>query len=175
VNVTFHTLTSISAAAVLSSRGAGKKSRPTSFHDSVLVLTGGFLGGVLLHGLLDYLPHSYPIPSVLDAIFSLALFVIAIALAQPHHRLLVAACFLGAVFPDLVDLGPAIVNKNLGWSVPVVKLFPWHWRQYSGSIYDESRNFVSLFWHLAIVGVSVSLLFGYRRTLFAVGSERQTQ
>lgn len=130
------------------------------------LLAVGFVAGVLLHGLLDFVPHSYPIKSGLDVVFSLILFVAAIAFSKRQHRFLIGACFLGAIFPDLVDLGPAIVNNHLGWSVPVVKIFPWHWRQYSGSIYDRSRGFVSLFWHFLVVGFSVVLLYRYRRTLF---------
>lgn len=145
MNVTFHTLTALATAAVLSSRQEAQTSRSSAARDRLPVLAVGFVAGVIVHGLLDIAPHSYPIRSGADVVLSLSLCAAAIALGKPQHRLLVGACFLGAIFPDLVDLGPAILNKRLGWSVPVVKVFPWHRPQYSGSIYDGSRVYASLF------------------------------
>lgn len=80
----------------------------------------------------------------------------------PPARVLLSACYLGALFPDLVDLGPAIVNKRLGWSLPVVKIFPWHWPRYSGSVYDGSRRAESLVYHLLVGGGSLFLLYANR-------------
>ena len=45
--------------------------------------------------------------------------------------------FLGAVLPDLVDLGPEIARKLLDLPVPALfagHLFPWHWPDGSGSL-----------------------------------------
>lgn len=49
--------------------------------------------------------------------------------------------FLGCVFPDLIDLSPGIINKQLGLSLPTFgNLFPWHLHDYSGSIYTGNCN-----------------------------------
>lgn len=111
-----------------------------------------------MHGLLDYLPHAYPINSVVDVVLSLALISIMLLLTERGRWLLLGVCFIGAIFPDLVDLGPAIVNIRLGWSLPVFKIFPWHWREYSGSIYDGSRGVESFLYHLIVAGGSLALL-----------------
>jgi len=125
----------------------------------------------MLHGLLDWAPHSYPIKSSLDVAFSLVLFIAAAAFAKQEHRLLIAVCFLGAVFPDLVDLGPAIACKYLGCSAPTLKIFPWHWYRYSGSIYDDSKKLASLVCHFAVVVLSASLLYLFRSSLFRLRKE----
>ena len=132
----------------------------------------GFIIGVFLHGLLDYVPHSYPIDPRLDVPLSLALASLAIVLSKPKNRFLVLVCYLGSIFPDLIDLGPAVINKSLGWSLPTVKIFPWHWPRYSGSIYDNSRSLESLIFHIVVVALSIGLLYGYRRALFRVGTSQ---
>jgi len=130
------------------------------------LLAAAFVLGVLLHGLLDWIPHSYPINSVVDVSVSLILLIVVTIFVQPKHRFLFGACAVGVLAPDLVDLGPALINKRLGWSLPVFKFFPWHWRQYSGSIYDGSHKIESLLLHLAVVGISLALAYIYRDQLF---------
>jgi len=118
--------------------------------------------------LLDHLPHTYPIPSAFDVLLSLVLFLAIVSITESHQRTLLTACFAGAIFPDLIDLGPAAVNRHLGWAIPVVKVFPWHWRQYYGSIYDHARHTGSDVAHLVVVSASLALLFVYGRSLLSV-------
>ena len=174
MNVTFHTLAALGTAAVLSSRHA-QNVRPPSAHDPLYIQAIGFGTGVVVHGLLDYIPHTYPIKSGLDVVISLVLVAGAILLAHRSHRLLIAVCFLGAIFPDLVDHGPAIISKRLGWPQPTVKIFPWHWPQYSGSIYSHERNAASLLCHFVVVGISLALLWVYGRNLFRGGTLSTTE
>jgi hypothetical protein len=166
MNVTFHTLASFATAAVLSSRLKATDSARLFAPSDLPFLAAGFASGVLVHGLLDYAPHAYPIKSAVDVLLSLALFSVMLLIVRRRYRLLLGVCFLGGVFPDLIDLGPAIVNKHLGWSLPMVKIFPWHWREYSGSIYDGSRGAESFLYHLIVAGGSLILLYAYRRQMF---------
>ena len=166
MNVTFHTLTSLAVAAALSARPTKSVSNEMFAFSDVPLFVVGFVVNLLLHGLLDYLPHSYPIKSTVDVVLSLGFFVAGMILVRKPHRLLVAVCFLGGIVPDLMDLGPAIFNKQLGWHLPVVKIFPWHWRQYSGSIYDGSRKVGSFVAHVVVIGASLILLYVYRRGFF---------
>jgi hypothetical protein len=131
----------------------------------------GFVAGLIEHGIMDYAPHSYPIPSGVDVLVSIILFTVAIALTKPQFRVLVTACFIGSIFPDLVDLGPPILNHHLGWSLPTAKIFPWHWPQYSGSLYHGAKRLQSALSHSVAVGVYVSVCWFYRRSLFASASE----
>ena len=59
------------------------------------------------------------------------------AIVTRRFRILFATVFIGAVLPDLVDLGPAVANRLLGWHLPTFRshLFPWHWVDGSGSLY----------------------------------------
>lgn len=162
MNVTFHALSGLAVAALLGSKQRETGSVHLFTRSDLSLLASGFVAGVALHGVLDLLPHSYPIKSSVDVVLGVALIFIAISTVRSRHVYLLGACFFGSLFPDLVDLAPAIVNKHFGLSLPVVKLFPWHWPQYSGSIYDGSRSAESLSYHLLVVGVSFFLLYSNR-------------
>ena len=98
--------------------------------------------GILTHGLLDLLPHCYPIPSKADALLSLVLLMFAVLRSSKTFRPLLITAFAGAVFPDVLDLSPAILAKQTGWSIPLFPhFFPWHWKEYSGSVYKGSCAF----------------------------------
>ena len=172
MNVTFHTIGALATAAFLSSTQARPASDATIARPSLLIAVIGFVAGVVEHGIMDYMPHSYPIPSGIDVVFSIILFTVAVALAKPQFRLLVTACFIGSIFPDLVDLGPAILNRHLGWTLPTVRIFPWHWPQYSGSLSHGTKRFQSAVSHCAVIVVCVSVCLHYRDSLFTSASER---
>ena len=163
MNVIFHTIASVATAAVLSSR---LEEKPIASGSGLAILAVGSGAGILLHGVLDLLPHQYPLPSALDVIASLALFLLTFVLARKNARWILSVCFLGAIFPDLVDLGPAIVNQRMHAHWPVVKIFPWHWKEYSGSIYDRSRAALSIFNQVAVTAISGWLICRFRRSIF---------
>jgi len=172
VNVTFHTVGAVATAAFLSSTAAGARSGRSTLRHSVLIALIGFIAGIVEHGVMDYVPHSYPIPSRIDVALAIILFLVVVALTKAQFRLLVTACFIGSILPDLVDLGPPILNHHLRWTLPAVKIFPWHWPQYSGSLYHGAKRFQSALWHCLVIGVYVSFWWLYRRSLFFSASER---
>jgi hypothetical protein len=163
MNVIFHTLGSLATAAVLSAKPDEKKW-------NLKKLSIGFIAGILLHGILDVLPHNYPLPSKFDAAASLLLLALSILLAQSRNRILILVCFAGAVFPDIVDLGAGIINKHLGIPVPQMpfKIFPWHRKQYSGSVYDGSRNIESLACYIFLLSICFCLIYVFRKRFLAV-------
>jgi hypothetical protein len=160
MNVTFHVLASFATTAALSTVKA------TNQRARFSLLAAGLIAGVILHGILDILPHSYPINSILDVMLALILFAVGSLLVVKAQRLLFLACYLGAILPDLVDLGPAILNKRLGTTFPVIKLFPWHWKMYSGSIYDGSKSVESALSHMVVLVGSLLLLFWLHDNIF---------
>jgi hypothetical protein len=166
MNIFFHTITGLAATAALSSthQAADPEGRNVQVRSRMLAL--GFTAGILIHGMLDLIPHSYPINSIFDLAFSLLLFFIVFLIVRRRYRILLGMCFWGSVLPDIVDLGPAILNKRLGWSLPMVKIFPWHWHQYSGSIYSGSRGTVSTLCHIAVIGISIALLCARGKQMF---------
>jgi hypothetical protein len=162
MNVVFHTVASIATASVLS---AQLQQKPLTSTAGLTVLAVGFGAGVLLHGVLDWSPHQYPLAAAVDVIVSLIFFAVVFLLAHNEARWILSACFLGAIFPDLLDLGPAILNKQMQLNLPTVKIFPWHWKQYSGSIYDGGRQWLSFLNHLLVAGMSGFLIIRYRQSL----------
>ncbi|OHD54813.1 MAG: hypothetical protein A2Y33_02260 [Spirochaetes bacterium GWF1_51_8] len=94
------------------------------------ILTAGFSANILLHGLLDVAPHTYPIVSVYDLMIASFLIFAAVFFTRMSFKGIVFVCALGAVFPDLVDLGPALLNQFTGTSLPEFKFFPWHWASF---------------------------------------------
>lgn len=98
----------------------------------------GFIIGVISHGVLDYVPHCYPISSKLDLLIGLIIILICLFKVKKDYKFLVSAVLFGCVFPDVIDLTPAILNSQLGINLPIFEnIFPWHIHEYSGSIYTE--------------------------------------
>lgn len=159
MNVIFHTLASLTTVAVLSRKIKQRNAFSFPPLNAYLFLAAGFTVGILIHGILDYAPHNYPLPSVIDVFLSLFLLAAALVVVKLHLWLLTIVCFTGGIFPDLVDLGTAIINKRLGTNLPVVKVFPWHWSHYSGSIYDGSRQIESAVYHLTVAALFISVCY----------------
>jgi hypothetical protein len=156
MNTTFHMLAVAVGAAC---------SRWETRHE-IARLGLGFAMSVLLHGVMDVTPHSYPINSALDVVLGLAIAASAVFLARRAVRPLLVGCCLGSIFPDLVDLAPAIINRHTGLSLPTTEFFPWHWKTYSGSLYGGTRNIESWLYHLIVVVIAASSIYIFRRRLF---------
>ncbi len=137
MNVVFHALASFGISHVSARDLEIEPSRPRR---DLRVIVPAFVAGVVSHGLLDGLKHGYPIPYALDPPLALLLALVWCASVTRRYRLLVAVVFLGAVLPDLVDLGPGVANRLFGWRLPTLHrhLFPWHWRDGSGSLYRSA-------------------------------------
>ena len=161
MNVLFHLTTGIGIAAALTdTRNIHLEG---TFKDKLIVTINGFIIGVTSHGVLDYVPHCYPVNSKVDVFLGLVILLLFTFLANKKYRLIVGLIFLGCIFPDLVDLSPAILNKHLGLGLPEFnKIFPWHWHNYSGSIY-ANRCDVSTLNHVLVL-IVVAITCWYRRT-----------
>jgi len=179
VNVVFHTLTSIGIGHV-AARGVNAEGAAAFVRRDMKVLLPAFVAGVLSHGVLDGLKHGYPVPYVIDP--PLALLVIAIwcACVKHRYRILFAVAFLGAILPDVIDLGPDIARRFFGVHLSLFggHIFPWHWRDGSGSLYpaglyppracqaylDQGRNqAVSITNHTIVLFFALSAILSYRR------------
>ena len=137
MNIIFHTTTAISVAVLLTDT---KRIEQGSTSKKILWTSiFGFIVGVISHGALDYIPHCYPVNAKLDAIAGLTMILTTTWLTNKKYRLIMGLSFLGSIFPDLVDLLPGIIIKQLGLSLPTNnKIFPWHLHDYSGSIYQHN-------------------------------------
>jgi hypothetical protein len=132
VNVTFHELAGLAIAQETAAHlgppdGAGRGARAAAW-------AVAFGLGVLSHGILDALPHYYPLKGIEDAIGALALVAVWLWRAPRWMKLPLLAVCLAAVLPDAIDLLPADLNRDFGWHLPADhRVFPWHWRAGSGS------------------------------------------
>lgn len=160
MNVLFHTTAAVGVAVLLTDTNKVK------IHSNVIraSITGtfAFILGAISHGALDYIPHCYPINSKVDVILGLIIIVIFTFLAKKDYKLIVGLAFIGSIFPDLVDLSPEILNSYLGFNLPIIdNIFPWHWSEYSGSIYVQNCH-VSFLNH-SLVLLTVGLICWARR------------
>lgn len=161
MNVLFHTTTAISVAVLLTDtkRIEQSSTSKTVIWTSILAFTIGLIS----HGALDYIPHCYPINSKLDAVAGLTMILTTTWLTNKKYRLIMGLSFLGSIFPDLIDLSPGIINKQLGLHLPIIdKIFPWHLPEYSGSIYDNNCN-ISTFNHVLLL-LTISIICWCRQT-----------
>ena len=135
MNVIFHVTTAVGLSVILTD--TTRLGNNPTLRSTIPSAVSGFAIGVISHGVLDFIPHCYPVNSKLDVLAGLAMILSVTILAIQSYRIIVAATCLGSVFPDIVDLGPDIVNKylNLNLTLPY-NFFPWHWHEYSGSIYE---------------------------------------
>ena len=168
MNVTFHAIAGIATAAALSFKPNDIKD--SSISSAIIKCLAGFVIGISIHGVLDFLPHEYPFRPAFDVLLALSLLTAAFVLTQKQNRFLLTVCFLGQIFPDLVDLGPAILNKYFGLALLFSgKIFPWHWQKFSGSIYDGSRRIESMLYHATLLLSSGCLLYFKRKQFFNFG------
>lgn len=172
MNVLFHTTTAIGVAVLLTDTN-----RLQTAPAKKILATGvfAFLLGILAHGALDYVPHCYPLPSKVDAVLGLAMILGLLWRTNPPYRLVMGLACLGCVFPDVIDLSPAILNKYAGFSLPVYgNLFPWHWKAYSGSLYTADCS-VSTANHVCVVFMVATVCWFRRSDMLTVFNMKKQQ
>jgi hypothetical protein len=125
-----------------------------------------FFIGIAAHGILDYVPHCYPINSKIDVILASIIISASIFLSSKNYRLILAFSLFGNIFPDIIDLSPAIINKQLGLNLPIFEnFFPWHWHEFSGSIYTDSCHLSSII-HISLSFILLSIFYFNRISLY---------
>ncbi|WP_114791646.1 hypothetical protein U0035_18030 [Niabella yanshanensis] len=162
MNVLFHTVSAIGVVAMVTDTSVIKSGNSRK---AIVPAAIAFFLAVFFHGILDYMPHCYPVQSRWDVILGLCIMVAGTLMARRPYQLIVAAAFWGCILPDIIDLLPAILNKYLGWKIPVIpKLFPWHWKENSGSIYTGNCK-TSLINHWSVLIFALSIVYARRRDL----------
>jgi len=114
MNLIFHTVFSISTAPICAKKiGEGNK--------KIKYLTLGFAGNIIGHGIMDLIPHSYALTRNTDLLVSFGIFLLSMIFVKKEYVSSVFFCFLGGVFPDLIDKAfLPIIGLNY------LKIFPWH-------------------------------------------------
>lgn len=160
MNELFHVISSIGITAGLTD--TEQRDDNGTLQNILPVIVSVFSIGIILHGLLDYLPHTYPVKPKVDVIVSIILAFIIILLSKRPYRSIVISSLSGCILPDIIDLGPKMVNAYFGLGLPIYdQLFPWHWKSYSGSLYNEGYA-VSAINH-TLIFLALLIVFWTRR------------
>ncbi|MCL1792140.1 MAG: hypothetical protein FWG40_12520 [Peptococcaceae bacterium] len=119
-----------------------------------------FVSNIALHGAMDLLPHSHPIPSYLDGIIAL-LAVSLLFCLKSRYRILVFSCYLGSITPDVIDLG---VFRAFHFSR--LKIFPWHYTSVFNvlnELYTDAS--VNMLFNVWIFAICMGIVFFKRKRL----------
>jgi len=163
LNVLFHIAAGLSTAVLISD--TSQLTKDAEYQQIVPVALSGFVIGVISHGALDYIPHCYPINSKLDISLGLLSILVLLWLSKGRYKWIFLGSLLGCIFPDLVDLAPAMLDQAFNLGLPEFKkLFPWHWKQYSGSIYSGECE-VSFINHCLVLLTSSIVWWARRKDL----------
>jgi hypothetical protein len=153
MNVLFHTVISIGISAAIINPKTIKEGNNFTKVKFIIIL---FCLGIFSHGVLDIIPHCYPINSKIDFLLSSFLIFAITFLTIKNYRILLAFSFLGALFPDIVDLLVPILNKYVNLNLHVHEnYFPWHWKIYSGSIYISDCTYSTIYQAILVLGVTL--------------------
>ncbi|MCB0515778.1 MAG: hypothetical protein R2798_11705 [Chitinophagales bacterium] len=173
MNIIFHTAAAISVTALLTD--TNRLEHTNASKHIILTAVVAFVVGLISHAALDYIPHCYPINSKIDVAFGLAIILTLIYFSKKKYRIITALSFVGTIFPDLVDLSLPIINKQLGLTLPTFnKVFPWHWREYSGSIYSGQCSISTLNHFLLLVAIAI-ICWGRRTDLKTIFEKRNSK
>lgn len=156
MNIVFHCVAATGILSIVSDQIKSNR--------KIITLPILFCLGIISHGALDYIPHQYPIKSSIDVVIGLIWVVLLGLIVKAPYRLAVLACISGALLPDIVDHSPEISNKYLHTEIKVIEnIFPWHWTQFSGSLYNDNGTWVSHINHFALVFFVLLLIFWNRK------------
>jgi len=120
-----------------------------------------FFSNVVLHGVMDIIPHSHLIPSIPDMLIALLIPALLIPFIKRKYLILVLTCYLGSIFPDLIDLG---VFRLLG--LGTFRIFPWHLVEvyfFLDAIY--TNHFVNVLFDIMAATACFALVFWKRKGL----------
>jgi hypothetical protein len=133
MNLIFHTVFSISTVPICSKK-------ITESNKPIKYLTLGFVGNIIGHGIMDLIPHDYPLTRNTDVLISFGIFLLSMIFVKKEYVSSVFFCFLGGALPDLIDkaLLPIIGFSHL-------KFFPWHWTTIINFFYNLYFNLFNQF------------------------------
>ena len=142
MNLVFHALAGAAIADAFALSGRIKQSDGKAITFSRIKLLAACGVAVASHGLLDWLKHGYPFPSVADIVIALGMSVGWVAAVSSPFRLLYGLSLAASFAPDVIDHAPRMLNRALhtqALPTPSHPIFPWHTPRWSGSMYPSAR------------------------------------
>lgn len=166
MNVIFHLSTAFSIAVIYTDKVQQKRNHKSQVFTYLSALTLSLLS----HGILDMTPHCYPINAKLDVVIGSFAILSTFWLIRPTHKLFFCGCLFFSILPDIIDLSPQIANSHLGFHLPIYQhIFPWHWKIFSGSIYNKSCLYSNII-HFLLICLLIFIFYKKRRNLqYAIG------
>lgn len=156
MNITYHTMLGVASASVIA------KIIPEEHNIKIYKIgTIGVGINILLHGILDILPHNYSLTMIKDGIIALFLIAVAMFFVNNKYRLLTLCCVGGAILPDVID---KIIIKNI--STVNFYVFQWHNSEIINKFYLVYIKVIPIQYFgvtdIVVVGVSLLFLILYR-------------
>lgn len=156
MNITYHTVLGVASTSVMT------KIIPEE--DNIKIYKIGTIGvgiNILLHGILDILPHNYSLTMIKDGIITLFLIAVAMFFVNNKYRLLTLCCVGGAILPDVID---KIIIRNI--STVNFYVFPWHNAEIINNFYLVYLKIIPMQYFgitdIVVVGISLLFLILYR-------------
>ena len=104
MNVIFHAVSAVGVIAMVTDTSIVKAGNT---YTTISIAVMALFSAIFFHGVLDYMPHCYPLHSKWDVLAGLCIMISGFALVRTNYRLIVAAAFAGCILPDVIDLLPA--------------------------------------------------------------------
>lgn len=165
MNVLFHSTLGIATVAITAHFFPLSEDKEIFRKSDVPVLLFLFGINIVIHGVLDIAPHTYPLSSIYDVILSLCFMPLVFTFVNRQCWVLLLAAYIGSVFPDIIDIGIPKAMKTIGidWNIP--RLFPWHFKEFSGSIYTDTFSLPSLVSHLFVLSAELFIFIKFRHAI----------
>jgi hypothetical protein len=122
-----------------------------------------FISNIIMHGIMDLVPHNYPVTTITDVTISFVFFFLSIIFVKREFVPPVFFCFLGGILPDLIDKGFFRILKMNN-----LKLFPWHWTDVINFFYKRysAHTWMFMTFNILAIVASVCLLLMNRKFIF---------
>lgn len=148
MNITYHTMVGIASSSVIA-----KKYNKKSNNNLLKVIIIGIIVNILLHGVLDLIPHNYPISLMSDIILVLFLSILSIIFIKKKYRILTLSCICGSILPDIIDkfILKIVLNSN-------TYLFPWHNSEIVNKFYQIYIKFISVEYY-GVMNILITVIF----------------
>lgn len=152
MNITYHTMVGIASSSVIAKKYSTKDNKKDNYKILKVIIIG-IIVNILLHGVLDLIPHNYPISLMNDIILVLCLSIFSIIFIKKKYRILTLSCICGSILPDIIDkfIVKIVLNsKNY--------LFPWHDSEVVNKFYKIYIKFISVEYY-GLMNILITLIF----------------
>ncbi|WP_142414294.1 hypothetical protein [Hathewaya massiliensis] len=146
MNLTYHTLVGVTTSTVISNN---------NHNINIKNIWIPILLNILLHGLMDIIPHNYPLSLFIDCVFTSILILLVLIFFNKRKYKITLICVFGAIIPDIID---KLIIKYLLHSNNY--LFIFHKSKFINRFYGMYLKMISgqYFWVLNITNIIIVII-----------------